>query len=55
MKPQRQNGIISTINFSPFYDTADCFSLRDSLFNEAIMWGNGVRKSISPHFPVAKE
>ena len=25
-----------------------------SLFNEAILWGNGVRKSISPHFPEAK-
>jgi c-di-GMP phosphodiesterase len=22
-----------------------------SLFNEAIVWGNGIRKSISPHFP----
>jgi EAL and modified HD-GYP domain-containing signal transduction protein len=25
-----------------------------SLFNEAVMWGNGVRRSISPHFPEAK-
>ena len=25
-----------------------------SLFNEAIVWGNGVRKSISPHFPESK-
>ncbi|MBL4630091.1 MAG: HDOD domain-containing protein [Paraglaciecola sp.] len=25
-----------------------------SLFNEAILWGNGVRKSISPHFPESK-
>ncbi len=25
-----------------------------SLFNEAIVWGNGVRKSISPHFPAVK-
>tara|TARA_R110000868_G_scaffold58310_12_gene180201 strand:+ start:342 stop:1583 length:1242 start_codon:yes stop_codon:yes gene_type:complete len=25
-----------------------------SLFNEAIIWGNGVRKSISPHFPASK-
>ena len=25
-----------------------------SLFNEAIIWGNGVRKSISPHFPESK-
>jgi EAL and modified HD-GYP domain-containing signal transduction protein len=25
-----------------------------SLFNEAIVWGNGVRKSISPHFPETK-
>ena len=25
-----------------------------SLFNEAIIWGNGVRKSISPHFPAVK-
>lgn len=25
-----------------------------SLFNEAILWGNGVRRSISPHFPQSK-
>jgi EAL and modified HD-GYP domain-containing signal transduction protein len=25
--------------------------LLHSLFNEAILWGNGVRRSISPHFP----
>ncbi|MFT5676234.1 MAG: EAL and modified HD-GYP domain-containing signal transduction protein [Paraglaciecola sp.] len=25
-----------------------------SLFNEAIIWGNGVRKSISPHFPAVR-
>ena len=25
-----------------------------SLFNEAIVWGNSVRKSISPHLPVSK-
>ncbi|MCF2949524.1 EAL domain-containing protein [Paraglaciecola aquimarina] len=25
-----------------------------SMFNEAILWGNGVRRSISPHFPEAK-
>ena len=25
-----------------------------SLFNEAILWGNGVRRSISPHFPESK-
>lgn len=25
-----------------------------SLFNEAIVWGNGVRKSISPHFPESR-
>lgn len=25
-----------------------------SLFNEAIIWGNSVRKSISPHFPESK-
>jgi EAL and modified HD-GYP domain-containing signal transduction protein len=28
--------------------------LLHSLFNEAILWGNGVRKSISPHFPASK-
>jgi EAL and modified HD-GYP domain-containing signal transduction protein len=28
--------------------------LLHSLFNEAILWGNGVRRSISPHFPSAK-
>jgi len=28
--------------------------LLHSLFNEAILWGNGVRKSISPHFPSSK-
>ena len=28
--------------------------LLHSLFNEAILWGNGVRKSISPHFPESK-
>lgn len=28
--------------------------LLHSLFNEAILWGNGVRKSISPHFPATK-
>ena len=28
--------------------------LLHSLFNEAILWGNGVRRSISPHFPAAK-
>ena len=28
--------------------------LLHSLFNEAILWGNGVRKSISPHFPKSK-
>jgi EAL and modified HD-GYP domain-containing signal transduction protein len=25
-----------------------------SLFNEAVLWGNGVRRSISPHFPESK-
>jgi EAL and modified HD-GYP domain-containing signal transduction protein len=25
------------------------------LFNQAIIWGNGVRKSISPHFPESKK
>ena len=25
-----------------------------SLFNEAILWGNGIRRSISPHFPESK-
>ena len=25
-----------------------------SLFNEAILWGNGVRRSVSPHFPESK-
>lgn len=25
-----------------------------SLFNEAILWGNGVRQSVSPHFPAPK-
>lgn len=25
-----------------------------SLFNESIVWGNGVRQSISPHYPVSK-
>jgi EAL and modified HD-GYP domain-containing signal transduction protein len=24
------------------------------IFNEAILWGNGVRRSISPHFPESK-
>ena len=28
--------------------------LLHSLFNEAILWGNGVRRSISPHFPESK-
>ena len=28
--------------------------LLHSLFNEAILWGNGVRQSISPHFPESK-
>lgn len=28
--------------------------LLHSLFNEAILWGNGVRSSISPHFPESK-
>ncbi|MEP2600341.1 MAG: EAL domain-containing protein, partial [Paraglaciecola sp.] len=28
--------------------------LLHSLFNEAILWGNGVRNSISPHFPESK-
>lgn len=28
--------------------------LLHSLFNQAILWGNGVRKSISPHFPSSK-
>ncbi|WP_158972226.1 EAL and HDOD domain-containing protein [Paraglaciecola sp. L3A3] len=28
--------------------------LLHSLFNEAILWGNGVKKSISKHFPAAK-
>ena len=28
--------------------------LLHSLFNEAILWGNGVRRSISPHFPASK-
>jgi EAL and modified HD-GYP domain-containing signal transduction protein len=28
--------------------------LLHSLFNEAILWGNGVRRSISPHFPSSK-
>ncbi|MEP0355461.1 MAG: EAL domain-containing protein [Paraglaciecola sp.] len=28
--------------------------LLHSLFNEAILWGNGVRSSISPHFPASK-
>lgn len=28
--------------------------LLHSLFNEAILWGNGVRRSISPHFPATK-
>jgi EAL and modified HD-GYP domain-containing signal transduction protein len=28
--------------------------LLHSLFNEAILWGNGVRRSISPHFPKSK-
>jgi c-di-GMP phosphodiesterase len=25
-----------------------------SLFNQAIVWGNGVRRSISPHFPESR-
>ncbi len=25
-----------------------------SLFNQAILWGNGVRQSVSPHFPATK-
>jgi EAL and modified HD-GYP domain-containing signal transduction protein len=25
-----------------------------SLFNEAILWGNGIRRSISPYFPESK-
>jgi EAL and modified HD-GYP domain-containing signal transduction protein len=28
--------------------------LLHSLFNEAILWGNSVRQSISPHFPTSK-
>jgi EAL and modified HD-GYP domain-containing signal transduction protein len=28
--------------------------LLHSLFNEAILWGNNVRQSISPHFPTSK-
>jgi EAL and modified HD-GYP domain-containing signal transduction protein len=28
--------------------------LLHSLFNEAVLWGNGVRRSISPHFPEAQ-
>ncbi|MFT4809379.1 MAG: EAL and modified HD-GYP domain-containing signal transduction protein [Paraglaciecola sp.] len=28
--------------------------LLHSLFNEAILWGNGVRRSLSPHFPQSK-
>jgi EAL and modified HD-GYP domain-containing signal transduction protein len=28
--------------------------LLHSLFNKAILWGNGVRRSISPHFPESK-
>ena len=28
--------------------------LLHSLFNKAILWGNGVRRSISPHFPETK-
>lgn len=28
--------------------------LLHSLFNEAILWGNGIRRSISPHFPESK-
>jgi EAL and modified HD-GYP domain-containing signal transduction protein len=28
--------------------------LLHSLFNKAILWSNGVRKSISPHFPASK-
>jgi EAL and modified HD-GYP domain-containing signal transduction protein len=28
--------------------------LLHSLFNEAILWGNGLRRSISPHFPESK-
>jgi len=28
--------------------------LLHSLFNQAILWGNGVRRSISPHFPATK-
>ena len=28
--------------------------LLHSLFNEAILWGNGVSRTISPHFPASK-
>ena len=28
--------------------------LLHSLFNQAILWGNGIRQSISPHFPESK-
>lgn len=36
MNIQRLNGLISTINFSPFHETEDCLQLRKIIFQEAV-------------------
>lgn len=40
MNIQQQNGIVSTINFTPFSETEECMSLRKLIFDQAIVASN---------------